>query len=315
MLIAYSWVLKVLNVQFLPLKLVTDKGVDVARAWAVLGDVLLAAGAWWAGVPIFLGSLSTLGVHWTVPSYTDISVGGSALLVALAVLRWPRVRRWSGLAITVGAVALARSKWLRELTITDSHTLWTLCWTLSGSVMIVMASPRLAAFVMERGVRRTLAYGSALIALAVTLDAASVIGGVAAGRLETNRGKTGFNRPEEYHIYRTIRQRTPPDALIFVKAGPFDFYMGTSERQIYLGSWYNSALRTSEDQLKERSDLNAKVLSGELHPTQLPLSRKYSSYFAVVRWNAPVPAGWSVIYSNEALKLVQIPSDNSVPVR
>jgi hypothetical protein len=314
-LITYSWVLKILNVQFLPLRLVTDTGLDLPRALGVAADVLLAAGAWWAGAPIFLGSLSTLMVHWTIPSYTDISVGGSAVLIALAILREPRVRRWSGLAITLGAVALARSKWMRELTITDSHTLWTLCWTMSGSVMVVMASPRLAAFVMERGVRRTLAYGSALIALAVTLDAASVIRGVAAGRLETNHGKTGFNRPAEYDIYRTVRERTPHDALIFVKAGPFDYYMGTSERQFYLGSWYNSVLRTSEERLKERSDLNARVLRGELPPDRLPLSRKYSSYFAVVRWNDPVPAGWSVTYSNEALKLLQIPPGNSVPVR
>jgi hypothetical protein len=142
-----------------------------------------------------------------------------------------------------------------------------------------------------------------------------VIQGVAAGRLETKNGQTGFNRPAEYHIYRTIRQRTPPDALIFVKATPFDYYMGTSERQIYLGSWYNSALRTAEDQLKERSDLNARVLRGELPPDRLPLSRKYSSYFAVLRWNDVVPAGWSIIYSNEALKLAAIPSGGSVSVR
>ena len=113
----------------------------------------------------------------------------------------------------------------------------------------------------------------------------------------------------------SVKLRDRGRALVFVKGAAFDYYMGTSERQIFLGSWYNSELRTSDDRLKERSDLNARVLRGELSPDDLPLSRKYSSYFAVLRWNDPVPTGWSLIYSNEALSLLAIPSGKSRPVR
>jgi hypothetical protein len=117
--------------------------------------------------------------------------------------------------------------------------------------------------------------------------------------------------PQVRDIWLTVRTLTPKDALIFTdQTGPeptllrgWNSYSFFGQRQVFVSSYFNTLdLRKTPDVFRQ----NSAVLSGDLAPEQLHLSRHYSSYFAVVSRTSTVPKDWTKIYENTDYALYRL---------
>jgi hypothetical protein len=121
--------------------------------------------------------------------------------------------------------------------------------------------------------------------------------------------------PAAADIWRSVRERTPRDALIFTDqvgeepdllAG-WNTFAYSGQRQIYVSNHYQEmALR--QDPIKRANVFatNDLVLKGTKKPMEIPLRGKYSSFYAVVDGKRAVPAGWVRIYANESYSLFEM---------
>jgi hypothetical protein len=125
----------------------------------------------------------------------------------------------------------------------------------------------------------------------------------------------GFVTPDHRSIWQAVKRLTPPDALIFTDqtglkrtvAMGWNAYAGTAARQVYIAGWDHSFIfRTNEAALKIRLAENSAILAGEKTPQDLPLSKNYSSYFAVVSKRQSVPGNFSKMFANGQFVLYQI---------
>jgi hypothetical protein len=124
----------------------------------------------------------------------------------------------------------------------------------------------------------------------------------------------GALTPSDYDIWNEVRRRIPKDALLFsdltgysidVKHG-WNYYAAVSERQLYLGGWYDGRLQTDPGELKRRLQLNEEVLQGLKAPQAIPVSGRYSSYFAVVERTRRMPATFTPVYANDKYTLYKV---------
>lgn len=89
--------------------------------------------------------------------------------------------------------------------------------------------------------------------------------------------------------------------------GGWNTYAVSGQRQIYLSSYYTSLeLRTDKEKLQAKLDLNARVLSGALKPSEVPTRYRYNSAFAVVSGSRATSASWTRIYDNGSYAIFQI---------
>jgi len=140
---------------------------------------------------------------------------------------------------------------------------------------------------------------------------------VGQGRLLVGNWPTeGILTPEHRSIWQSVERLTPPDALIFTDqtglapglTKGWNNYAGTVGRQVYIAGWYQSRLfRTDEAALKVRLNNNAAILDHKKTPEDLSLSKKYSSYFAVISKNSKYKVkNFSEIFSNSRFVLYKI---------
>jgi hypothetical protein len=85
-------------------------------------------------------------------------------------------------------------------------------------------------------------------------------------------------------------------------------YPSIAERQLYLAGWYDGRLTARPDELDRRLLLNTRVLSGALAPQRVPVSRRFDSYYAVVRTGVEVPRRFRPLYANDSFALYRIAS-------
>jgi hypothetical protein len=121
--------------------------------------------------------------------------------------------------------------------------------------------------------------------------------------------------PQVRQIWLAVKERTPPDALIFTDQtgieptllGGWNTYAFIGARQIFVSNLYiNAATRLNRQLALDVLRKNDAVLDGSLSPAQLTLRSRYSSYFAVVSRARRVPAGWVKIFENEQFALYRI---------
>jgi hypothetical protein len=121
--------------------------------------------------------------------------------------------------------------------------------------------------------------------------------------------------PQVRQIWLAVKERTPPDALIFTDQtgieatllGGWNTYAFIGARQIFVSNLYmNSATRLNRQRALDVLRQNDAVLHGKLPPAQLPLRGRYSDYFAVVSRARSVPVGWVKIFENEQFALYRM---------
>jgi hypothetical protein len=228
----------------------------------------------------------------------------AAIILGLIARDHPeRLRRHR--ALTLGALLLA----LPAVLLTDpaglpSGLAWLVCiggvtWTaVSGERALAWSGP-----------------GRATAAAAVLL----CLGLVAVGRghlVLTSGWQAGILTPQVRQIWLAVKERTPPDALIFTDQtgieptllGSWNTYAFIGARQIFVSNLYmNSATRLNRERSLAVLRENDAVLNGGLLPAQIRLRGRYSSYFAVVSRARVVPAGWVKIFENEQFGLYRMP--------
>jgi hypothetical protein len=214
-------------------------------------------------------------------------------------------RLWKFRVLVLGALLLAVPAALLTDPAGDSSGLaWLIC--VGSTIWIALASQRPLAW---PGTGRTAA--AAALVLCVGLVA------VGRGYLIVASGwQPGVLTPQVRQIWLAVKQRTPPDALIFTDQtgieptllGGWNTYAFIGARQIFVSNLYiNIATRNDRalalDVLRE----NDAVLNGK-SPAHLALRGRYSGYFAVVSRSRPVPVQWVKLFENEQYALYGIPT-------
>ncbi|MES2192851.1 MAG: hypothetical protein V4517_00425 [Pseudomonadota bacterium] len=218
----------------------------------------------------------------------------AAIILGLIACDDPeRLRRYR--LPVLGALLLA----LPAVLLTDpagasSGLVWLVC--IGCTVWIVL--PRKSSLTPTAG--RATAAASALLCLGL----------VAVGRgyfVPSPSELPAVLTPQVRQIWLAVRDRTPPDALIFTDQtgmeagllGSWNTYAFTGQRQIFVSNLYmNSATRLDRERSLAVLRENDAVLKGELPPSRLMLRRQYSRYFAVVSRARPVPADWGRVFEN-----------------
>jgi hypothetical protein len=217
------------------------------------------------------------------------------------------------LAAIDDAASLRRARWLvvaalvlvaPPMIVTDeagfsSGLVWCAIITAVVLVMIDGARPATARLPVLQAL-------VASLFLAVTL---LILLASARGTLILNSGWPGSAAltPQIRDIWLAVRERVPPDALIFTDQTGRDSgfttgwntYVLNGQRQVYIASTVQSQQLQANPAAREaRLQINDDVLSGQLDPAQVKTSRQYSSFFAVVSTGRrPLPR-WRQIYAN-----------------
>src|SRR5262249_5955393 len=122
--------------------------------------------------------------------------------------------------------------------------------------------------------------------------------------------------PDVRDIWRAVRERTPPDSLVFMDQtrdmlsliGGRSSYARTGQRQVYLADYIVIFdLRNDPSKRRDALKLNESVLRGTMRPSELATRRRYSSFFAVLPKSRPAPSSWSMVHENNGYALYQIP--------
>ncbi len=147
----------------------------------------------------------------------------------------------------------------------------------------------------------------------------SVLLAVASGQLavaDRKRIEVAELTPAIHDIWAAVRQKTPKTALIFTDQVSEGFnllegwntYAFQGQRQLFLSTWIASnILRTDAPARTRVLAMNRAVLSGSLHPADVPETSRFTGYYAVVRSSAARPDGWILIHANGDHGLYRIP--------
>ncbi len=120
--------------------------------------------------------------------------------------------------------------------------------------------------------------------------------------------------PDMRDIWLAVRAHTPRDSLVFTdQTGPTESRVGgwndfalAAQRQFYVVSWEVTPLR-NDTGLRERwLTRNADVISGQLRPRDLALSRAYDGYYAVIATGRTTPPNAALIYANPSYALYRL---------
>jgi hypothetical protein len=127
--------------------------------------------------------------------------------------------------------------------------------------------------------------------------------------------QSGVLTPQVRQIWLAVKERTPPDALIFTDQtgmeptllSSWNTYAFIGARQIFVSALLmNSATRLNPERAFDILAKNDAVLNGSISPLQLSLRGHYSSYFAVVSNARNVPPQWIKVFENKQYSLFRI---------
>lgn len=228
-----------------------------------------------------------------------------AATLALEPRRFERVRH----VLLIAALLLLPYPVLRDWAGVQSGIIWVFC---IGQITLIVA-PSLAAPAPRQWFSSRIPLLTAAIA-AMTLTA--VGGGLAVIDSGWRQGKADILTASMYDIWHAVRRETSTDALIFTDqtgsefrvASGWNSYVATGHRQVFIASWVTSfrRFRVDPDARATRLQQNTDVLEGRKKPDEIPLSRTYDSYFAVIAADKSPPPGFRRLYANEDFALYRI---------
>jgi hypothetical protein len=262
-----------------------------------------------------------------------ILVGSAILLAALHL--WQRTdllaAQWP--LVATAAALLGLSTWFRDISsVRAGFVFVALAWlaflgALGGRRVVLAWAATGAAVLVALTGRSFVAFVLLLVVLAVGLLAPRVRWATAAVALAaalalaaaSDLALTTYDptlTSEHYEVWRRAEQVVPRDGLVFtsltgeIVSGEqgWNYYPGVIARQVYLAGWSNSILFVDEDERARRLRLNAEVLAGLRPPGEVPLERRYSSFYAVVRAEDAPPPSFERLYANDRFELYRISS-------
>jgi hypothetical protein len=278
-----------------------------ADVWTVLpfamrdvSAVLLAGCAfllvdWWLALAIAFGFLLFLAY----PFLFQFDFVCAAIILGMVACDHPERLRKYAIATFGGFVLALPAAVLTDPAGISSGLVWLVC--VGGAVWLALP---MHAPTTRQGWGRVAAF-AALVCLGLT--------GVARGNLVPASGwQAGVLTPQVRQIWLTVKERTPPDALVFTdQTGPeptllgaWNTYAFIGARQIFVSNLYmNAATRENPARARETLRQNEAILSGETLPGELRLRGQYSSYYAVVSNARRLPDRWRKIFRNDCCSL------------
>lgn len=272
-----------------------------------IGTILLMVLAfgmlrWIAAAVVTVGLISALAFAYALRINLDCAL----MIVALSGIDRPDLLKRSRL--------LALATYLLCLPVIVHHdyggghsmsAVWLLCMVAMSLIVFAHQSHAQNAILLTR---RNAQYATLAFAILGTLGLA------AAARQQVaflNQGDASMTiTPAVRGIWTAVREKTPPNALIFTDQtgtepgalASWNTYATTGLRQIYVAGWYQTnELRASPQLRMQKLRENESVLSGQLRPTDLSYRRgPYPSYFSVVSLARKMPTTWHIIYANAA---------------
>jgi hypothetical protein len=286
--------------------LIVHWGYSIRAAWPYLaqdaGIVLMIVAAfrlmnWKESSALALGLILTL----VYPFLTWINFVCAAVILALAAI-YESAALWRLRRLVIGVFVLIS---LPMIVADDAGLSTGLIWAAIIAAVVVAAidATRLETGSSVPAIRAMMASTVLMVTLLMLLAAAR-------GTLVLNSGWPGAAAltPQVRDIWLAVRDRVPPDALIFTDQTGRDpgfttgwnTYVLNGERQVYIASWYQSAqLQADPDAREIRLRTNEDVLSGRLDPPRVTTSRPYGSFFAVVSIARKPLLDWKLIYANK----------------
>jgi hypothetical protein len=233
--------------------------------------------------------------------YFNFMIG--CIILGLVACDWPE-RLWKHRILVVAGLLLA----LPAGALVDAAGAWPGFFGLacvSGAVWIALS--------YEQPVTRS---PQGRISAAALLLLCFGLVAVARGNLIVDsQWQPGVLTPQVRQIWLAVRERTPPDALVFTDQtgmeptllSSWNTYAFIGARQIFVSNLLmNSATRSNPERASDILAKNDAVLNGTLSPPQLSLRGHYSSYFAVVSNARNVPPQWVKIFENKQYSLYRI---------
>jgi hypothetical protein len=338
-----GWLVEPFSLRFLPIDAVRGLADQLESRDAqaaglgveLVGLLLLLAAVVRARAWTFAAALGiALAGHWIVGGHSfDVLVGAAILLAALFF--WRRrdqllAQRW---LVGAAGATLALSAWIRDVASVRAGLVFVvlLAFALVGAfaeqrvaplwaggaaaILAALAGRSFVGFLllvavllaMTRVPRARSAAAAGAIAIALVLAATSNLALTTHAPTLTT---------DHHAVWDAAAAVVPPDGLVLTSmTGPvisgdrgWNYYPGVIARQVYLAGWSNSVLLVDDEERARRLRLNAEVLSGGRSPADVPLERRYSSYFAVVRAGDDVPPSFRRLYANDRFGLYRIPA-------
>ena len=132
-------------------------------------------------------------------------------------------------------------------------------------------------------------------------------------RMGEHPGAPAFT-PEMRDIWQAVRERTPANALVFTDEvadelgliSSANTYVQHGQRQVFFAAWmYSARFRNDAEGRRARLQLNNAVLRGQRAPADIPTSRSYGGFFAVVAATRAMPDDWRPLYRNDGHALYE----------
>lgn len=284
-----------------------------------IGSLLLVVLAlrmltWNFAIPLVVGLVATL----VLPFALRVNLDCALIILALAGIDHPdRLRKNRILAL--GAFLLCLPVIVHQ-DYGGGHpmsAIWLLCLSAMSLVVFAHAGSHLP---MRPFTQRNARVGTLIFALI------GALGLVAVGRQQVVFSPRLADDPMTItpavrDIWAAVREKTPPNALIFTDQtgtdsgalASWNTYATTGQRQIYLAGWYQTGeLRFSPEALRAKLRTNSSVLAGETRPNALSYRRgPYGAFYAVVSVSKEMPRDWRRIYTNNSYSLYRYASSGT----
>jgi len=298
-----GWIAALIELKFLPLtayrglraQLDVRSVQQLAPACEVAGELLLAAALWRERLLDALAvTLTAIATTWFLGGHPlDITLGLAIAFAVLALVRDPEALRRRRLLLGGAAATFSAMAWFRD---------------------VYGTRPALVLLVFFVVAARGALGGVTARSVAVAGICAASVTALAAARGLTDQ--TPVLTRDDYAVWRAVRERIPAAGLVFTSlTGPritaaegWNYYPGVGERQVFVAGWADGQVRGDEARLERLLAENADVLSGRIDPSRLPLSRRYDSFFAVLRRGDRAPPTFGRVYANERYALYRIAS-------
>jgi hypothetical protein len=292
-----GWFVHILTLKFLPADAVRGlhseldvrSAENLTPALRVVGEALLLAALIRArATALAAGCAASIGSTWFVGGHGfDVTIGAAVLLAVLFFADDIEAYERARPLVLSAAAVLFVSAWFRDV-----------------------AGVRTAAVLVAL-------FGLALFA-ALNRSRAAAVGAAAlvlVSPLLIRQPPTTLV-PADHDIWQHVADVVPKDGLVFTSlTGPqktsdegYNYYPAVARRQLYVAGWANSRLLVDRGARLRRLAANDSVLAGTRAPDRLPLSTRYTSFFAVTRRDDPVPPSFRKSYANDRYVLYRIES-------
>ena len=284
-------------------------GAAVSSVWPYLardtGCILLAAAAfrilpWPTSAAVAIGFV----VGLVFPFVMRVNVMCAVIMLALAYVDEPARLRGSKLLVLTALLLCLPAMILTE----PGGAAVGFGWLALVSLVVFVALYRPETMTqLAMAMRPGLVISTSLVVIALALVA------LARGAMPyIKHDHSEVLSPQVRDIWAAVREQTPREALVFTDqngkvptllAG-WNTFAFHGQRQVFHANWYQSGkLRNAPAERDARLAENDDVLSGRRAPSDVPVSRAYSGYYAVVSIGRNMDSHWQSIYANNAYGL------------